>query len=209
MTVQGCVTDPSAGPLCNTATTDVTIYAPVLAVEPDDPTLYVDDSQTFNAFLGPPDAGGNPAVGDDGVAGTADDDFQPASVTWETDAAIGVLDTLSGLSTTFTATQPGSGQVRATDADGRTASADIIVRRAWTYNDLRRLTFEYVDNPFVARGLALRVDLAAAADSRGFDRVAVGILDAYMRGIRAITPRLLTPAERDELIEGTQALQQQ
>ena len=209
--VQGCVELPDDDPVCNTADTTVRVVGPdVLILEPREAMTSVGGSQVFYAFVGPGDADGNPDVGDDGLPGTADDDFEPANVFWETDAAIGMLDMLSGPSTTFTATQPGSGQVRATDADGRTASADItVLRRAWTYDDLRRLTLEYVDNPFVARGLALLVDLAAAAESRGFGQVADGILDAYIRGIQAITPRLLTPEERDELVDGAQALQQQ
>lgn len=195
----------------NTGSITVTVVPPedqVLVLEPVSVTLNAGTDAEFRAFVGPPDADGNPEVGDDGVPGTADDDFEPASVTWAADR--GAVSPASGPSTTYTApAEPGSDQVRATDADGRTASADVTVRRAWTYDNLRRLTFEYVDNPFAARGLALLVDLAAAADSRGFGQVADGILDAYIRGLRAITPRLLTPAERDELVEGAQALEQE
>jgi len=102
----------------------------VLVLEPPDLELPARDTQSITALSGSPNPDGGPNFGDDGVPGTPDDDFEPASVTFSTTGGIGSLDPISGSTTTLTAADtfvPLMGQVIATHADGRMASADVFV----------------------------------------------------------------------------------
>jgi hypothetical protein len=100
----------------------------LIYVDPlDPPPLRQGQTRSFSAFRGPANADGTPDLGDDGMPATLDDDFQLRDVFWEPIGGIGTVAPANGSSTVFTATTPGSGQVRATDADGLTAAADVTV----------------------------------------------------------------------------------
>jgi hypothetical protein len=133
---------------------------------------------------------------------------------WDFDGD-GDFDDASGATPTFDTSGLAPGDHTVTvkaNVNGVSNTANTVVtvlRHEWTYDNLRRITYEYVDSPFAARGLVVLVDLAEVLDARGRDRLADGLLDRYVVVARVITPHLLTPAERDELIEGAQALQRQ
>jgi uncharacterized repeat protein (TIGR01451 family) len=105
---------------------DAGVITEVLVVDPPAVTVPQGGTRGFAAFRGPSDANGDPDLGPDARPGTADDQFQLAAVSWSVAGGIGMVSPLTGATTIFIATTPGSGQVVGV-LGGLQAAANVFV----------------------------------------------------------------------------------
>ena len=173
-----------------TATAPVIVTAPTrLVVHPVDVTLTAGETQTFEAFRCLLDADGQPALGADGIPGTADDSCIPVTGSWTVDGEIGTVDPVSGHTTTLTAAIPVDsaeelGQVIVFEGgDAAAAIVTVLAESRLFFVDAddaettELLLFEEVEKQVehAARSIQKELDLGKTPKSKDLDALDGGV----------------------------------